>query len=39
MKFIECLVCGYAKAFVFEEPKYNGFRGNCKRCDNNWPES
>lgn len=34
----KCLVCGWL-AVIINEPKYSGFRGYCKKCENNWPES
>ncbi len=24
---------------VYWEPRYKGFRGTCKECENNWPMS
>jgi len=34
-----CMMCGLKTALIFVEPKYNGLRGKCKTCGNNWPES
>jgi hypothetical protein len=34
-----CLDCGFRRAFVILELKYNGFRGRCDKCGGDWPES
>lgn len=39
IEIIQCLICGWPEASIVHEPKYNGFRGKCQKCDNNWPES
>lgn len=33
-----CSVCEIKVKITFE-PKYNGMRGNCSKCEGNWPES
>jgi hypothetical protein len=41
-RFEKTLVCIYDKdrdVIIYWEPTYNGFRGTCKECPNNWPES
>jgi hypothetical protein len=41
-KFEKTLVCIYDKdrdVIIYWEPIYKGFRGTCKECPNNWPES
>jgi len=37
--FTTCIVCGAKLALVIEEPRYNGYRGICLRCEGNWAES
>jgi len=34
-----CLLCGNPNAIIIEEPRYNGFRGVCDKCEGNWAES
>ncbi|MGH9979253.1 MAG: hypothetical protein ACRD8Z_25985 [Nitrososphaeraceae archaeon] len=41
-RFEKTLVCIYDKVrnvIIYWEPIYEGFRGTCKGCPNNWPES
>ena len=41
-RFEKTLVCIYNKdrnVIIYWEPIYEGFRGTCKGCPNNWPES
>ncbi|MDH3611269.1 MAG: hypothetical protein OEM79_05850 [Nitrosopumilus sp.] len=38
IEFITCMVC-HSKAPIIEDPRYDGMRGICLTCDNNWPES
>lgn len=41
-RYEKALVCVYDKerdVIVYWEPIYKGFRGTCKGCPNNWPES
>jgi hypothetical protein len=38
-KPIFCIVCNKQIAVIIEEPRYNGYRGICLKCDGNWPES
>jgi len=33
-----CLICN-SKAPIAEDPRYDGLRGTCHKCENNWPES
>jgi len=37
--YVKCLICGNERAILFEEPRYNGLRGICEKCDGNWAES
>ncbi|WP_257719709.1 hypothetical protein [Nitrosopumilus adriaticus] len=34
-----CLGCGFGKAYLVMDFRYNGLRGNCPNCGGNWPES
>ncbi|MGH9978422.1 MAG: hypothetical protein ACRD8Z_21710 [Nitrososphaeraceae archaeon] len=41
-KFERTLVCIYDNdrdVIIYWEPIYEGFRGTCKECPHNWPES
>lgn len=39
IKFTDCIACGAKFAIVIKEPKYNGYRGICLKCESNWAES
>lgn len=34
-----CIECGILEAIIVLEPKYNGLRGKCFKCNGDWPES
>ncbi len=34
-----CIYCGGESIVIYWEPRYNGFRGTCNDCKNNWAES
>ena len=34
-----CIYCESENIIIYWEPKYNGFRGTCNDCKNNWAES
>ena len=36
---LDCYTCNKKSAVLLWTEKYSGFRGICKRCGNNWPES